>query len=147
MKSNRILVKYKHAVIGKFKDITSVVSPLDDFKDIPEKYFELFSYVHELLMNMIPVSRATINGLFKQKAILYVVNDLPDNKHSKKMIVAGVEIVAVMSQESSLFYFVPSENVDESIFNFGKITALLPIEEIQVEIKEKKLEERILHLI
>lgn len=147
MKSNRALVRYKHSTIGKFKEIMTVVSPLDDFKEVDGKYFEVFAMIHELILNMIPVSSETISEMFSQEAVLYVVDTIPSDKNSKKMTVSGVEIYSLISSKGMFYYYVPSLDDDEAILNLGKVMAFLPTVEAYVETKRTLLKERMMKLV
>lgn len=148
MKSNRSLIRYKHDVIGKFKEITSVISPLDDGTECPPKYFELFLIVHGLLMKMIPASRETISELFSEKSELHVVNQIPEKLVAKKILVGELEFYQVFSNERQDYYYVlDSSDQDRAIFMMGKALSLLPVKKTVIEIQDAELQRRIFRLL
>lgn len=148
MKSNRSLVRYKHDVVGKFKEITSVIAPLDDCSECPPRYFELFAIVHGLLMKMIPTSRETISELFSQESKLYVVDQLPEKVISKKILIGDLEFHQVVSKEGLVYYYIQeTSDQDRAIFMIGKALALLPVTKTTVEVQDAELERRISRLL
>lgn len=148
MKSNRSLIRYKHDVIGKFKEISSVISPLNDNSECPPKYFELFAIVHGLLMKMIPTSRETISELFSQESRLHVVVQLPDKLTAKKVSVGEIDFFQVISKEGQDYYLVQeTSDQDRTIFMIGKALALLPVSKAVVEIQDDELRRRISRLL
>lgn len=146
MTSNRHLVQYKHDVIGKFKEITSVISPLDDFKECPTEYFELFSIVHELLIKMIATSRMTISEVFSQKARLEVVDEVP--KKLKKVSVGDLDLFIDKSSSGLTYYYLVNDGEYKNIiFSLGKLVALLPTNKITVNIKDSELKAKLTLLL
>lgn len=148
MKSNRFLVRYKHDIIGKLKDISSVISPLDDYNDCPSSYFVPFSIVHHSLIKMISTSRGTIKELFVQESVLYVLRELPKNESLKQMNIDGIEIFFENSSEGWNGYLVlETENEYEITFTLGKVIALLPSTRMIFNLNNADLENMLIRLV
>lgn len=148
MKSNRSLVRYKHDVVGKFKEISSVITPLSDNEEVPSNYFELFGIVHGLLMKMITTSRESMAELFTQECKLFVVSELPHDLKLTKLLIDDCEVFQSPSPEGLIYYFpIQTIDTDRAIFNLGKVKSILPISEIVIKIPEDKLRQRLEKII
>lgn len=142
MQSNRALVKYKHDIIGKLKDIGSVIGALDDNKECPIRYFTPFSSVHIDLIRMVTTSRETIRTLFPFQSVLNVVRELPSKDTLKMLNLGGVEVHFEKLEDGWNGYYVANTEDELQIaFNLGKLTSLLQTTEIVFQLGdlEKKL--------
>ena len=147
MKSNRHLVRYKHDIIGKLKDINSVIGPLDDYQECPASYFVPFSIVHGTIIKMIATSRETIRELFPQDSVLNVVRELPKDQSLKQMTIEGVELFFDNSSDGWKGYLsMSTEEEDEIIFTLGKMIALLPNTRTVFNLNNPELENKLMRL-
>ena len=148
MHTNKPLIKYKHNILGKLKDLNSIIGPLEDNKDCPDNYFLPFSLGHLELVKMVITSRESIKALFPQVSILKIVSELPSQSNLKTLSVDGVEV----HYENTLngwygYYSVKEEEEDEIIFKLGKITSLLQSTKVEFYLERIELESRLKKII
>ena len=60
MNSTEIMIKYKHDIIGQFRDINAAVASFEASDFEGPKKLEVFHAVHEVLLKMVDTSKATI---------------------------------------------------------------------------------------
>jgi hypothetical protein len=148
MKSNRALVKYKHNIIGKVRDIDSVIGKLDDSKECSEDLFVPFSLVHGDIIRMITSSKEVIGELFQQKSVLNVVRELPSVSSLRVMKVEGIEIHYENSIKGWSGYFVVLGSEETKIaYSLGKLNSLLQHTQVKFQLNDLNLEERLQKLI
>ena len=78
MRSNEKMIKYKHDIIGQFKDLNMAISTFEasDFDGTAK--LEVFHAVHEVLLKMVKTSRNTIAQKLNQEIILVVSDEEAD---------------------------------------------------------------------
>lgn len=126
MNSSNTIRNYKHDISGKFKDISTALSSMDEnaFND-PDNN-EIFHAVHEVLLKMVKTSRNTMAENLKQEIVLVVSDQAPDLSLPKLQI-EGVTVRYEMKDERVNYHIFLSENVGNPIFLLGKLHSVLPI--------------------
>ena len=138
MNSSNTIRNYKHDISGKFKDISSAISSMDEsaFND-PENN-EIFHAVHEVLLKMVKTSRNTMLENLKQEIVL-VVSDKEPELSLPKLQIEGVTVRYEMKNEKMEYYVFLTENSGNPVFLLGKIHSVLPIQRFRNEIEDAKL--------
>ena len=132
MNSTEAIRNYKHDIAGKFKDISSALSALDEHSfENPESH-EIFHAVHEVILKMVKTSRNTILNHLSQDNLLIVTDAAPDLSLPKLQI-EGV-VVRYSGQDGTVTYFYSrQENENNEEVKLQAIKSLLPINQIIFE--------------
>ncbi len=132
MNSNNVIRNYKHDISGKFKDISSAISSMDDgaFNDATNN--EIFHAVHEVLLKMVKTSRNTMLENLKQEMVL-VVSDKEADLSLSKLQIEGVVVRYEIKDDLVKYYLYLSENEGNPVFLLGKIHSALPVKEIVLD--------------
>src|SRR5665647_2355645 len=109
MNSNNPIRNYKHDISGKFRDISTVLSSMDEevFDDPANN--EIFHAVHELLLKMVKTSRNTMLENLKQEIVL-VVSDKEPELSLAKLQLEGVTVRYELQADSMKYYYFQREN-------------------------------------
>lgn len=138
MSSIDFMRNYKHDISGKFKDIVTALSPMNNEAfDDPEKY-EIFHAIHEVLLKMVKTSRNTIQKKLKQEIVLLISDQLPDVTLDKLQI-EGVVVRYVIQNSLVTYHLSLAENAGDPVFLLGKIHSVLPVTKIKNTISNKDL--------
>ncbi len=60
MNSTEMMIKYKHDIIGQFRDINAAVASFEPSDFEGQRKLEVFHAVHEVLLKMVKTSTTTI---------------------------------------------------------------------------------------
>ena len=69
MNSTEMMIKYKHDIIGQFRDINAAVASFEASDFEGQKKLEVFHAVHEVLEKMLNTSKRTIEMMSEPKEI------------------------------------------------------------------------------
>ena len=118
MNSNNPIRNYKHDISGKFRDISTVLSSMDEevFDDPANN--EIFHAVHELLLKMVKTSRNTMLENLKQEIVL-VVSDKEPELSLAKLQLEGVTVRYELQADSMKYYYFQNENDGDPNINIG----------------------------
>lgn len=132
MNSTEAIRNYKHDIAGKFKDISSALSALDEHSFENPETHEIFHAVHEVILKMVKTSRNTILNHLSQDNLLIVTDAAPDLSLPKLQI-EGV-VVRYSGQDGTVTYFYSrQENENNEEVKLQAIKSLLPINQIIFE--------------
>ena len=132
MNSTEAIRNYKHDIAGKFKDISSALSALDEHSFENPETHEIFHAVHEVILKMVKTSRNTILNHLSQDNLLIVTDAAPDVSLPKLQI-EGV-VVRYSGHEGTVTYFYSrQENEKNEEVKLQAIKSLLPINQIIFE--------------
>lgn len=132
MNSTEAIRNYKHDIAGKFKDISSALSALDEHSFENSESHEIFHAVHEVILKMVKTSRNTILNHLSQDNLLIVTDAAPDLSLPKLQI-EGV-VVRYSGQDGTVTYFYSrQENENNEEVKLQAIKSLLPINQIIFE--------------
>lgn len=146
MNSNNSLRNYKHDISGKFKDISSALSGMDEASFQDPANNEVFHAIHEVLLKMIKTSRNTIAENLNQSMTL-VVTDGEANSELAKLQIQGVTVRYVLTADKVTYFLFLQENKGNPAFLLGKIYSVLPVKKIRNEITNCDLRESIEGLV
>lgn len=130
MNSSSSIRNYKHDISGKFKDISTALSAMDESAFNDPGNNEIFHAVHEVLLKMVKTSRNTMLENLKQEIVL-VISDKEPEQSLPKLQIEGVTVRYEMKDEKMEYYYFEKENGGDFQDDLAKITCVLPIKSIK----------------
>lgn len=139
MSYSNSLRNYKHDITGKFRDISTVISGLDESSFEDPSQHELFHAVHEVLIKMVRTSRQVIAKNVSQAIVLKI----SDQKWEKDQNISmGSFSVGIEEQDSAVHLFLNvSPDPMAASFQLGQVLTLLPVKAFEFNIADQKLAE------
>lgn len=130
MNSIEAICNYKHDIAGKFKDISTAISALDEKSFDDAENNEIFHAIHEVILKMVKTSRNTIAQKLYQEILLVVTNDNPD-MNLPKLQIEGIT-VRFTGDNSTIKYVYSKPENEESLVDVhsGNLKTLLPIKSL-----------------
>lgn len=136
MNSNNTIRNYKHDISGKFKDISTALSSMNENSFDDPANNEIFHAVHEVLLKMVKTSRNTMAENMKQEIVLVVSDQAPDLTLPKLQI-EGVTVRYELKDERMEYFYFKDENHGSVESHIEVLKALLPFTTLCFEGKQE----------
>lgn len=132
MNSTEVIRNYKHDIAGKFKDISTSISSLNESSFNDSEAVEIFHAVHEVILKMVKTSINTIANSLNHEISLVATASEP-NLVLPKLQIEGIVVRYETTGQNLKYIYSKVENQGSFEVHVEVLKTLLPFKGVNFE--------------